>query len=230
MFKMQRGRPKHSSYRTYQLLYARLVKGALWLDDWASTGLKSRNTVYKGLKYLKELGLVKTRREGRKILYELVPWQIEKAIVHEGILWHILLCPPLSRKERRQIRKENKETLKKFAEGYLVELTGEPLAALTFDEVLDKIVESPKSKEIIAALKEAGIDWEQILLKQPFLIFKFLRRLFYPHLNERLCLDCLRKGKLLYLVEDQNTGEVICPAEGEVKKIEPFEVIKPAKV
>ena len=64
-------RPKGSSPKSYRRIYYRLLKGPLCLEDYRSTGLKSRSTVNNRLKHLLKLGLVKQFRDGHKRPYIL---------------------------------------------------------------------------------------------------------------------------------------------------------------
>lgn len=209
------GRPKHSSYRSYQLIYARLLQGPLWLEDCKSTGLKSRSTVHRRLKFLVSRGLVKRRRQGHKILYEMVPTQnADGTITLEGIEWHGLLYP-MSRKEKRRIGRGIRKCGKQILN--MGKLNSRVLEVI--DETwrrIDKIIENPRNREVYELLREIGIDWKQIP------ITNLLEFLLYPHLEDQLCISCLRESKrIIYYVTDPNTGEVICPVEGIVVREEP---------
>jgi len=213
------GRPRDYSYRSYQLIYARLLKGPLWLEDWKSTGLKSRSTVDKRLEYLASKGLVKRGGAGHKKPYEIAPLKNEKGtITNEGISWQGLLHPT-SRKEKRQIKSRLRKTVKKMME---MEKQHSLFCSAIWKilEENDKIIEHPKSQEVYDALKEAGIDWERIP------IHTLLRFLLHPHLEDQLCINCLRNKEVSYYVTDPNTGEVVCPKCGIVVREEPFELVK----
>jgi hypothetical protein len=216
------GRLKNSSYKSYQLLYARLLKGQLWLGDWRSTGLRSRSTVHERLKHLSSLGLVKRRREGHKNLYELVPLQTEDGIItKEAILWHNVLYP-ISRKERRQIIRRHKELFKELVGLERESTLGIRSLSKLFKEV-DKCIEMSENQEVLNTLEKAGFDWKKIPIP------KLLRFILFPNLDKTLCVDCLKKGKLSYLIWDHETGEVVCRTEGIVKRMEPFEAVKSLK-
>ena len=216
------GRPEHSSYRSYQLIYARLLQGPLWLENWKSTGLKSRSTVHRRLKYLALKGLVKRRRQGHRILYEMVPTKnADGTITLEGIKWHKCLYP-MSRKDRRQIRRG----LRKYGK----QIMGMPKQHFVILELIDKIWQEtdkifglPKNREVYEILKEIGVDWEQIPIP------KLLAFLLDPHLGDQLCINCLRESRrIIYYVTDHDTGEVMCPVEGIVVREEP-QLIRPAR-
>src|SRR3989337_2683015 len=61
-----------SMYRSNRMIFKRLRKGPLWIEDYRSTGLKDRTDTHKRLKYLFEQGLITRRRSGHRILYELI--------------------------------------------------------------------------------------------------------------------------------------------------------------
>jgi DNA-binding transcriptional ArsR family regulator len=191
------------------MLYFRLLRGPLWIGDWESTGLKSRSTVHKRLKYLKSQGLVATKRQGHRILYEILPLQNQKgAVTREGILWHSILYP-VSRKEVRRLRREHKKLIKELIQSRRESTLGVRALAKMFDEI-EKIESLPESKEICEILKNIGFDIRNIPLS------RFRRFILSPNLNGTLCTTCLSKGEIVYLVFDNETGEYICPIEGIV--------------
>jgi len=211
------GRPKRSSYRSYQLIYARLLKGPLWLEDWKSTGLKSRSTVYGCLKYLASEGLVVRRRAGHRIHYEMTPTKSE-VLTREDLLWHKLLYP-ISRKEKRRIKSQFRKHVKEIMEIEKERASFVNVIGKIWKEI-DKIIEHPKSQEVYEALKEVGVDSEHVPIPN------LLAFLLYPRLEDQLCIDCLRRDKeIIYYVTDPNTGEVICPKEGTVVREERYEII-----
>ncbi|MEM5867972.1 MAG: hypothetical protein QXG39_08655 [Candidatus Aenigmatarchaeota archaeon] len=203
------GRPRNSSCKSYQLLYTRFLKGPLWLEDWKSTGLKSRSTVHKRLKYLNSIGLIKKRREGHKILYELVPLQTDNGIItREGIIWHGLLHP-LSRKEKRAIIRRFRNRAKEFAMVMDKSTLGLRFFAKLSREI-DKFYDLPEFKEIAKILEDAGIKWKD------FPEYNLLEHVFSKHLEGVLCLDCLREKKIVYLITDYERNEKVCPKCGSV--------------
>lgn len=202
-------RPRGSSYISHQKIYARLLKGPIWIGDWASTGIKSRSTVHQRLKHLKVLRLVTERREGHKILYELCPLQSSTgAFTREGIWWHSLLYPT-TRKEKRQARRRYLEALKELRK---LEKKSYDINK-TFIRILEeqaKTLNSPQGKEVCKILKSIGIDTSKIP------IFKLVDFLVIPNLRGTLCLSCLRQRRITYLTYDNETGEITCPYEGIV--------------
>jgi hypothetical protein len=56
-----------------------------------------------------------------------------------------------------------------------------------------------------------------------------LKYLIIPNLEETICLDCLRKGRLTYLVFDYENGEISCPEEGIVLRKNTFYEERPAR-
>jgi len=217
------GRPKHASYQSYQLIYARLLKGPLWLEDWKSTGLKSRSTVHKRLRHLVSEGLVIPRRAGHKILYEIAPLKNERGIItRESLFWQKYLYP-ISRKEKRHIKRQIREHVKEIMELQRPLTLGLRIMA-EINKEIDKIIDLPESRAVFNVLREVGVNWEEIPIP------KLLKFLLIPHLAEQICLDCLRREKIIvFYVTDHETGEVICPYEGIVVREETFETIRPSR-
>ena len=217
------GRPRHPSSRSSQLIYSRLSKGPFWLDDWKSTGINSRGTVYECLEFLKSRNLVKVRREGHKKVYDLAPLQNGNGTVTiAGINWQGILYP-LSRKEKRQIRSRLRKNIKEEAK-MKEQTTLVPMAMEEMWQEIDEIMEHPESQEVYEALKEIGIDWEKIP------ILNLLEFLLYPHQEEILCMDCLRRGDFVYGIPDPKTREIICPKESIViGEMQPEHTLRPMK-
>ena len=217
---MPKGRPKQSSPRSYQKLYTRLLKGPLWLEDWESTGL-ARSTVYDRLKCLEKKGLVRTREEGKKLLYELAPAQTDEGIVtHEGILWHSLLFS-LSRKEKRHANAKTKRLVEPVI-SLANKLEKQKTIVKDILEEMEKLPESYTYKTLFEAMEEGGINWKNSTVG-------VLIKLWESYLSQAICIECLKKGKVRFLVWDYETGEVVCPEEGTVIRTELFRLKKPAK-
>lgn len=218
-------RPRRPSYRTCQLIYARLLKGPLWLDDWRTTGLKSRSTVHSALKYFYSKGMVTRRRKGYKILYKITPLQNENGVLTwEKILWDDHLYK-MSREEKRSIERMRKRLVQEFRkieDNYKLYHKISSFLHGIFEGII-KLSQNKEYKEVYEALGKLGIDWRKIP------IHKFLMYLLKPHLAGQLCIDCLRKGYVIYLVTDHYTGEVICPREGIVKEERMFEIRRSSK-
>lgn len=85
------GRPPGSAYESNRRIYERLKKGSLCLQDWRETGIKSRSTVHKRLKFLVMKGLITRRRKGHKILFNLLPMR--------GRLWYKYTTKSLVKKD-----------------------------------------------------------------------------------------------------------------------------------
>jgi DNA-binding transcriptional ArsR family regulator len=218
---MVKGRPQGSSPASYQKLYVRLLKGPLWVEDWKSTGLP-RSVVRYRLRYLIQKGLVELKQEGKKKLFQLKPMQNQNGtITLEGIRWSSLLHP-ISRKEKRFLKRQVMRNVKKTAK-----LEDQNLKILEFfakgmDDA-DKIIALPENKEILNALNEVGIDWKNVPIPN---LLKFI---ISPKIDETICMDCLKKGKIVYLFFDSENGEVVCPEEAIVKRRDIFEVYRPEK-
>lgn len=216
-----KGRPKKSSYQTYQLLYARLLKGSLWLSDWKSTKLGSRTTVHVGLKSLESQGLVTTRRDGHKILYEIVPLQNDEGVITKEFIKWLGLLYRTTRKDLRHIRRRGKKAAQELAEAQRQLQIG-TLAMIKLEEEIDKFLEAPENKAVLRMLMRANFDWRELPT------INLIKALLLPNLSRTLCHSCLEKGLLTYLIEDHETGEIICPREGTVveEKI-PFQTFRP---
>lgn len=184
-------RPRNCSYRSHQLIYARLLKDPLWLGDWRSTGLKSRSTVHNRLKYLVSKGLVLRTRQKHKILYSIVTPKVFTAQFY----WADVLYK-VSRKEARSYKRSLR------------------LVGKSFDNIT-ALLESPEAQELLAVLRENDVDVDQLPVWPS--VSKWMRELLFPHLNGQLCLECLRQGKVVNFVTDPQTGEIICPLEGIVR-------------
>ena len=215
------GRPERPSYRTCQLIYKRLLKGPLWLEEWKSTGINSRGTVHNALKYFLAKGLIKRRREGHKKLYEIVLKSknliefLSKVggsdIADDAWSWYQHLHR-ITRKEKRQMKRRIR---KKLAESRLFENEVQEVLGLFNDsfEIEERILNLPKSKEAFKALEKAGIDWKKLP------IFELIRDLLSPYLTGNLCKECLSEGIGVFLISDRKTGELICPKCGVVIEI-----------
>jgi len=150
---------------------------------------------------------------GHKILYELIPSQTEDGITtYEGILWQDLLHP-LSRKEKRQIVRRYKETIKESIQLHEESTRGIRFLSRIFAEV-DKIADSLRHKRLYHLLKKLGFDWKKVPIS------KLLKYLLYPNLSGTLCFNCLKEGRLSYLAWDHSciVDEVHCPACGLVQE------------
>ena len=210
------GRPKGSSYKSYQLIYRRLLQVPLCLEDWRSAGLRSRSTVYHRLRHLVSVGLVKRRREGHKILYEMAPLKNEDGTVtYESLVWAKYLVK-MTRKEKRKIKRRVDGTLDKLWKAIEQTSMGLTMQAV-IQRYIDRIISLPESQKLLSFIT----GWHKIPL--PYL----LKYVLLPNLNGQICFDCLSKrGIIVYCVTDHNTGEVICPNTGEVVREESIEFEK----
>jgi len=79
----------------------RLEQGPFWLGDWRSTGIRSRATAYNTIQFLLAEGLVTKRREGHKILYELIPFTM--------VGWWPHLTTEREQKKHKRVDKTTKQ-------------------------------------------------------------------------------------------------------------------------
>lgn len=124
--------------------------------------------------------------------------------------WADVLDKP-SRKERRR----SKNGLKLLAGAIAGATTLIREAGNLFDAIW-ALLESSEAQELFAVYREKGVDPDTLPVPG-----EWMRKLLFPHLAGQLCLECLRKGKVVNFVSDYQTGEIICPIEGTVQP-EPF--------
>jgi DNA-binding transcriptional ArsR family regulator len=169
---LPKGRPKDSSPETYQKLYARLLKGPLWKEDWKSTGL-ARSTVYERLSYLWKIGLVTSRKVGKRKLYDLSPLQDKNGIITKNHLdWLSLLNPRLTKREKERIKRKTFLKIKELELENKTLWPGFELAS-EFLNYFDKVYDLPQSQDLFKILEEIKIDW----IKIPIMFF--LKNFFY---------------------------------------------------
>jgi hypothetical protein len=183
----------------------------MWIGDWKSTGLKSRTTVHNGLKHLRSLELLTTRRDGHRILYEMLPLQGEHGeITTQSLRWHGILYP-VSRTEKRQRDRRIRSNIEQIFYPTKFQIEIAKLLERTLADS-EKLWNLPESKSVRKILKDIGIDAKDIPLSR---LEKFVLR---PNLDETLCLNCLKRGRITYLVFDHVGGQVICPIEGTIRE------------
>ena len=218
-------RPRRPSYRTCRLIYTRLQREPLWLEDWKSTGVNSRGTVYKALKYLYSKGLVSIKRKGHKKLYniDLEPKNLLQIFdkidinkpFHSTWSWYHHLNKR-TKKEKRKIFKtfnENRTKLREMQEILKVALDQASNKVLLLNE--EEFLESPECKDALKDFENAGIKWENIAVNQLFyLLFLYLR--------SSLCKECFLKGKKGSLVKALENNEIVCKECGVVPEFLSF--------
>jgi hypothetical protein len=208
---MEPGRPKDSAPQSYQKLYARFQQGPLWLEDWKSTGL-ARSTVHLRLKFLSRRGLIKSRRNGKRIEYYLPKKEKSEILNLDDIKWHNLMYP-YSRKQERQLMKKIFNTAKEYRK--ITEIHNQSFLQMeVIFKAIDRVLDDPESQIVIKTLEKIGIDYKDIPISN------LLRGLIVPNQIGTLCIDCLEKGILCYLVTAQNPDEIVCPLTGIVKRVE----------
>lgn len=182
------GRPQNASPRSYLLIAKRLIQEPLWLGDWASTGLKSRSTVNKRLRYLASLGLVERKRDGHKKLYFLTEDPFESP------QWYYLLHTKAQKQKNINFLKKTYWELKSYLRRIEV-----------FDNRLNKINQlresDPKFNDLI---KKAELNLEEMT-------FLEINRLFVSYSRSPLCLECLKEyDEIFPHVYDPELREYYC--------------------
>gem|GEM_PF-5595086 len=214
------GRPKHSSPKTYRCIFYRLLKGPLCLKDWKSTGLKSRSTVHKALKYLESRGLVKRERVGRSKPYRLVTVADKLAemppISDLPSNWPTPDWPIMSewlpllttKREWEKITREPPKEIRDWAKRILkqirpsIELMGR-YGTISSEDEDRKIIDQLYKAKPNQSLRELLTNWSR-------------------YKDGLICPECLDKGELVLAREDHETGEMICPRCGLVIDREPW--------
>ena len=199
------GRPRKPSTATIRRLYYRLLEGPFWVGDWRSTGIGSYGTVNTAIQFLYDKGLLKRRREGHKILYELIPKDIFESDITE---WWPLLT---TKREREDMEKDDahaRETwVKRFVDRIRpgIRVIGR-LGTLSHDDA--RLIEMGLSnEEIIRFIEEADNDLK------PWEVYSK----WYEVCDFQLCPNCLsERRELVRTVTDQDLGEIACPNCGLV--------------
>jgi DNA-binding transcriptional ArsR family regulator len=206
-------RTKNASPHSYQKIYARLLRGPLWLADYASTGL-ARSTLYERLQFLVTKGLVRIEKQGkRKYYYISQPPNENRRLTIDDMKWYRIMYTP-TRKEKRRIKKELHTTLRRLATARN-NLERNILIMGEINQKIEEFIASEESQEVLEAINQTDIDWRAIPI--PNLVFG----LILPYLDGTLCIDCLREGFVVWLITpDHKTGEVICPRTGFVKRVD----------
>jgi len=201
-------RPRRPSYKTCLLVYKRLLEGPLWLEDWQSTGIKSRSTVNNVLKWLYSKGLLSRKREGHKIMYRIKePLHNSDGILRtEGLPWLEVLYKD-NKRERRKRRTFIIKYLRKYLgkeeiKNLLLESTKK-----IFDEI-DYLIDDLDNKELLNNIP----DWEKISISDLYTILSFNKMLTILNLHRQICPYCLS----LRMVYDCERNEYVCSICGHV--------------
>jgi len=187
------GRLKGSSTTSYRLIYNRLLKGPLWLDDWRSTGIRSRSTVNARLKHLLKLGLVQQVKDGHKRPYII---NREKKMKD----WLPLL---VDKKEWEKIKAPSKDLQRWVLD--LIKIISPRVKAVGRIGAITK--ESPENERVIDLILHS-LDRGN---------FQEVLDLWHKYQTYEICRECLHNDKrIVATIEDPESNEIVCPNCGTV--------------
>lgn len=201
-------------------IYLRLRRGPLWLGDWKSTGIKSRATVHRALKFSLANGLVSKKRCGHKILYEFIPDEnygstvLDEFISSENNESKILDWWPFltTEKDREREDIDHRKHLKSWAF---------PILEGIKKRIDDTIVYAIRKSQNETITDELSFGYDEIIKA----IDQFLGNIddtknldvLNKILEYRLCPECLVKNGVLGETElDRESGEMVCTTCGLV--------------
>lgn len=208
----KRGAPNKSQSTTMRKLYKRLLEGPFWLGDHKSAGIGSRNTANDAIKIAFTDGLVTKRRDGHRILYELIPHDIFPSRISD---WWPYLTTAV---ERAQLVGDRDTSLKTWVQEVLHRI--KPLAQLVgvygrLSQDEETVVEIDLSHEEIMRLiveADSGVNYMDAVGK-----WELIQRL-------QLCPKCLMDEKeFVPTVFDHELGEVSCSKSGLVISRDPIQ-------
>ncbi|MCD6263098.1 TFIIB-type zinc ribbon-containing protein [Candidatus Bathyarchaeota archaeon] len=164
------------------------------------------------MKYLKSEGMITARREGHKIMYEIV--KSEPPFYGWEIPWEVLM---MTKKDWEKLWREVDFKIKE----YELEKMKRDILKKKYEKILN-FISMPEIKNILEVFEKAGIDWR---IKLPQLLPTLIR-----HLKAPICPECLLKYKTHHhSIFDPETGEFICPNCGLVIEIMPYREHRPAR-
>ena len=189
------GSPQKPKTPTIRRLYYRLNERPFWVGDYKSIGIKSYGTVNEAVKFLFGLGLVRRRREGHKVLYEL---PTDSRITN----WWPLLT---TEKERENLEKESIHERETWVADFLDDIKPGIRAmgriGTLLQDALKQIEINLSNSEIIKLIYEVDrkMNYIEILEKWNEVV------------SYQLCPECLAKRKkFVRTIVDDELGEIVC--------------------
>jgi len=188
------GRQKDSSCNSYKKINEALMSGPKCPTEIHNLTRLNPNTVASRLRYLANKGMVTSRREGQRVIYEIK--KTESPYFGWEIPWIALMM-------NREDWKKNLKQIHKKITLYKRQRKWNSLLEERYGQILEFLKE-PINKELLEGYEKAGIDlksktWGELL----------------PILNQNyetpVCLECLQNYKVpKYSKLDPETGEYIC--------------------
>ena len=190
-------RPPGPSPDTVQKLFRRLRRGPFWVGDWRSTEIGSYGTTNKAIQFLLSHGLISKRREGHKILYEVVQNPPFPFMASD---WWPFLTSDRERKELGVIDGETKKWVNEILSvvGFRFRVWGR-IGSLAKDS--EPVVIDISRREVIGYIERMNSDLssEETLEK-----YELVR-------DFHLCPLCVKDRKReVFTISDSETGEIIC--------------------
>ena len=198
------GRPKGSSYRSYRLIYDALSNGPKCFEElWRVTRLH-RNTVSARLNHLVSEGLVRKRRSGHKVLYEMIePLRNESGVLRgEGLKW-LKYVWKIDRKERRTRRRQLKQLLKEEIKQKKLFWEVYKELSESLDSELEKLIAKPNSQELLGMIP----NWEDLPINKLWLILFLDQFLLYLNSEKMICPYCYHYPT----IAPPHAVEIVCP-------------------